>query len=145
MSRIYAVDPGAVATGIASLDTWTNDFHAKQCTSPLGAWGALQYEISSRRSESMDVLLIEDFSSGGHLTKEARKTIGIVDFFYYASFHYLWDSVDVYMRSPQHRLSGQREAAELMGSTIEKLKVDPEKKDAFSALSHCCTYRRTIL
>jgi hypothetical protein len=32
-----------------------------------------------------------------------------------------------------------------MGGTIDELKRDPDRKDAFSALAHCCVYRRTVL
>ncbi len=144
MAYIYSFDPGSSATGLAALDTWTNDFAAKQFENPMDAWAAFEQAMKTRRAEGSDILLIENYSSGGHLTKEARKTIGVVDFLYYASSYYWYEYVDVQMRVPQARLSGQREAAEFMGSTIELLKVDPKRKDAFSALSHACAYRRAL-
>lgn len=137
---IYAFDPGAVATGIAWLDTASDLFYANQFTDPLEAWKVLEEE-----GYKDDVILIEDYRTAATLTKEAKATIEIVGFLKHSvRYGWGWGPAEPIMRVEQHRLSGQREAAQLMGGTIDELKSDPNRKDAFSALSHCCVYRRTI-
>jgi len=135
---IWSFDPGAVATGVAWLDGI--DFYATQFANPIEAWNVLEDEGGRD-----DVVLIEDYRSGSHLTKEAKATIEIVGFLKYAAkTGWGWGTADPVIRVEQHRLSGQREAAQLMGGTIDELKTDPGRKDAFSALSHCCSYRRYL-
>lgn len=139
--RIWAFDPGAVATGVAwvyaqDFDNW----HAQQFANPVDAWEEL-VEYGGKD----DIVLIEDYRTAATLTKEAKKTIEIVGFLKYsAQYGWGWGPNSAVMRVEQHRLSGQREAAELMGGTIDELKSDPSRKDAFSALSHCVVYRRTV-
>jgi hypothetical protein len=136
--RIWAFDPGAVATGVAWLEG--DDWYADQFPDPILAWDQI-IEYGGKH----DLCLIEDYRTSAALTKEAKRTIEIVGFLKYnAEYGWGWGANSAIMRVEQHRLSGQREAAELMGGTIDELKSDPSRKDAFSALSHCCVYRRTV-
>lgn len=138
--KIVAVDPGAVASGVAVMDGHV--WFAKQFKDPQAAWAAIEHEFDEADGDV--VFLIEDYRTGSHLTKEAKATIGLVKFFEQATWYYHAYKVTTVMRVEQHRLSGQREAAYLMGGTIDELKKDPERKDAFSALAHCCVYRRSL-
>lgn len=136
--RIWAFDPGAVATGVAYVEP--DGWYANQFTDPIVAWDQL-IDYGGKN----DVVLIEDYRTSAALTKEAKRTIEIVGFLKYsAEYGWGWGANSAIMRVEQHRLSGQREAAELMGGTIDELKRDPSRKDAFSALSHCLVYRRTV-
>lgn len=140
--KIVAVDPGAVATGVAMVYQHADSWAAKQFKDPLDAWSAVENEFDECGGVHF---LIEDFRTAGHLTKEGKATVGLVRFFELATLHYHAYTVEkVVIRVEQHRLSGQREAAELMGGTIDELKSDPDRKDAFSALAHCCVYRRGV-
>lgn len=138
--KLVAVDPGAVATGVAVYDKGLYQV-VKQFNDPMVAWSAVEQEFDH---DGDVTFLIEDYRTASHLTKEAKATIGLVRFFELAAKYYYSYNVTVVMRVEQHRLSGQREAAELMGGTIDELKRDPNRKDAFSALAHCCTYLRTV-
>jgi hypothetical protein len=90
-----------------------------------------------------DTILIEMYRSAGYLNKHAQATIEMVGAIKLISKLIFW--TPAVMRAEQARISGQREAAELMGASIEFLRADPGLKDAFSALSHCCSYRRELL
>lgn len=139
--KIFGFDPGSNFSGVAWLDTVTDQFYAGQFADPVDAWGVLEDE-----GDQDDVVLVEIYRSGGHLTKEAKATIEVVGYFKYtARYGWGWGASKAIERVEQHRLSGQREAADLMGGTIDKLKVDPDRKDAFSALSHCTAYRRSLV
>jgi hypothetical protein len=136
--RIWAFDPGAVATGVAFVEE--DGWYADQFPDPILAWDQL-IEYGGKH----DLVLVEDYRTSAQLTKEAKATIEIVGFLKYnAEYGWGWGANSAIMRVEQHRLSGQREAAELMGGTIEELRRDPNRKDAFSALSHCCVYRRGV-
>lgn len=138
--KVFAFDPGAVATGVAWLDYPSSSWYAKQFADPVEAWQVVEEE-----GERDDVILVEIYRSGGYLTKEAMATIEVVGFFKNAvRLGWGWGGKVPVLRVEQHRLSGQSEAAELMGGTVAELKKDPERKDAFSALAHCITYRRTL-
>ena len=138
--KIIAVDPGAVASGVACIYSHTESWFADQYTDPLKAWEVIEDAMDDAHE---CVFLVEDFQTSAQLTREGRTTIGYVGFFELAARVY-HSHHTILVKSPQHRLSGQREAAQLMGGTIEELKRDPSRKDAFSALSHCCVYRRTV-
>jgi hypothetical protein len=142
--KIIAVDPGAVATGVAMVYSQAAPeyYTAVQFKDPLDAWGAIENAFDFDNEDT--VFLIEDYRTAASLTKEAKATIGLVRFFDLAAKYYHTYGVEVVIRVEQHRLSGQREAAQLMGGTIDELKSDPNRKDAFSALAHCCVYRRTV-
>lgn len=139
--KIFAFDPGAVASGVAWIGLSTEiDWGAKQFADPVEAWGVLE-DIGGPD----DICLVEQYRSGSHLTKEAMATIEVVGYFKYtARYGWGWGPNKAVMRVEQARLSGRRDAAELMGGTIEDLEKDPNRKDAFSALSHCITYARTV-
>jgi len=138
--KIWAFDPGAVATGVAWVYDNGPGHYATQMSHPVDAW-----DILINHGAEEDIVLVEDYRSGSQLTKEAKATIEIVGFLKYSTkYGWGWGPNEPVMRVEQHRLSGQREAAELMGGTIEALKTDPDRKDAFSALAHCITYRRTL-
>lgn len=132
---IYAVDPGAVYTGVAWLRS--NSAGWKQFDDPIFLWGALVDRV-----DEYDTVLVEDYSHGGTFTIEAKRTLKIVGFLEY-SLQY--KGIKVVMRTKDQRLSGRREAAVMMdNSSIKELEADVERKDAFSALSHVVTYRRTL-
>ncbi len=135
--KIVAVDPGHNETGVAVLDS--DHWHARQFANPLSAWSAIEDELDDTQEVHF---LVEDYRSGGFVTKEAKTTIGLVKFFKLAADYYHSYQVTVFLPVEQARLSGQREAAELMGDTIENLVKDPKRKDAFSALAHCISHRR---
>lgn len=144
--RIWAFDPGAVATGVAWVLRTPEDhpsepsWYAAQFADPVDAWNVLE-----NKGGGHDTVLVEMYRSGGHLTKEAMATIEVVGFFKHVTkLGWGWGSSRAIMRVEQHRLSGQRDAAELMGGTIDSLRKDPERKDGFSALAHCITYRRSL-
>lgn len=129
----WCVDPGAVASGLANA----NEFYWSwnQYTEP----GELYQYFYSCSNASRDTLLIEDYSHGGTFTAEAKATLEIVGFMYYSA---RMDGYKVHKVHKDKRLSGQGPAAVLMGGTVAELKKDPERKDAFSALSHCLVYNR---
>jgi hypothetical protein len=92
---------------------------------------------------SGDVSIIEMYRSAGYLNKHAQNTteaIGALKFMCKS----IWIAEPL-MRPEQARLAGQREAAAMMGLSVTELRQDPFRKDAFSALSHCCSYRRELL
>jgi len=141
--KIWAFDPGSNATGAAYIEdsdtrlTWW----ASQYADPLEAWERL---IDHGGKD--DIVLIEDYRTAGHLTKEAKATLKVVGFLEHsARYGWGWGANEPVMRMEQHRLSGRREAAELMGGTIDVLESEKYRKDAFSALAHCCSYRRTLV
>lgn len=142
--RIWAFDPGAVATGLAWLDRDTDEWAAKQFANPQDA-----YRIFDQEYAFEDVVLIEDYSHGGAFTREAKETVEIVGFLKhalgYVNGRELFTTIPVFIRHKDKRLSGQAEAAALMGGTTVDLKKDPENKDAFSALAHACVFRRELL
>lgn len=142
--RIWAFDPGAVATGVAWLNKDADDWGARQFENPQEA-----YRYFNTFYEIYDVVLIEDYSHGGAFTREAKETVEIVGFLKhalgYANGTDLFTTIPVFVRHKDKRLSGQAEAAALMGGTTVDLKKDPENKDAFSALAHACVFRRELL
>lgn len=132
-SRTWAIDPGAVASGLAWIDG-------------ASCWDALQFddpvELYQHLTNSLlpqDVVLIEDYSHGGTFTAEAKATLKIVGFMEYALTE--GQIVSPVLRHKDKRLPGQRDAAQLMGKSVADLKKDPHRKDAFSALAHCIMYR----
>ncbi len=136
---IWGFDPGSNATGVACLDG-DHSFKWGQFEDPIEAWEQL-IEFGNKD----DIVLIEDYRTAGHLTREAKETLKIVGFLEYSAYYgWGWGQSAPVMRVEQHRLSGRREAAQLMGGTIEELESDKSRKDAFSALAHCCVYRRSL-
>lgn len=131
----WCVDPGAVASGCSNLNQYYRSW--EQFTDPKEMY---QY-IFSCASQDRDTILLEDFSHGGAFTLEAKQTLEIVGFVYYAAS---MDGFKVIRRHKDKRLSGQGPAAQMMGDTVANLKRDPEKKDAFAALAHCVVYNREI-
>lgn len=141
--RIWAYDPGAVFTGLAYLNWYgqdefsSNDMMWWQATDVVELYDTmLEYDPSWR-----DVILVEDFSHGGAFTLEAKKTLEIVGFL---ARQIPRDDLTMLRRYKDKRLSGQTEAARLMGSTVSALKKDVARKDAFSALAHAVTYTREV-
>lgn len=131
--QVTTFDPGAVATGLATIDNegkpWWN-----QLDDPVRA-----YKTFTRWATPDDIVLVEDYSHGGAFTREAKLTVEIVGFIYYTA---TLDGYKVLRRNKDKRLSGQGEAARFMGDEVSVLKKDKNRKDAFSALSHCVVYRR---
>lgn len=135
---IWAVDPGSVATGVAVVHSDDPEyFHAEQFTDPKDA-----YDYLAGAYCSLDTLLIEMYRSAGHLNQHAQATIEVIGFIRHAIEHSCGKAA--LLVTEQSRLSGQREAADLMNGSIDTLRMDPNRKDAFSALSHACAYRRRI-
>ncbi len=136
---IWGFDPGSNATGVAFTegDMW----YADQFVDPLDAWRVLEDEGGRE-----DIVLIEGYRTASSLTKEAKATIEIVGGLkMLARYGWGWGPGTYVERVEQHRLSGRREAAQLMGGTIEELESDKDRKDAFSALAHCIVFRRTLV
>lgn len=131
----WCVDPGAVASGMANLNKYYRSW--EQFTDPEALYEYF-YNVSTA---NRDTLLVEDFSHGGTFTLEAKQTIEVIGFIVHAA---TMDGYKVIRRHKDKRLSGQGPAAEMMGDTIARLKKDPEKKDAFSALAHCVVYNREM-
>lgn len=139
--RVWAFDPGSSFSGLAGLyydgkpyepgdSTWA------QYSDPVELYNHFHQDFDHYRD---DRILVEDFSHGGAFTLEAKQTVEIVGFLARQLYR---DGYKVERRHKDKRLSGQSEAAKLMGGTVAALKKDPAKKDAFSALAHCITYAR---
>lgn len=128
--RVWAIDPGAVATGVAYMHLDLYSWACWQHVDPRAVMNKVVPDLSFR-----DYLLVEDYSHGGAFTKEAKQTIEIIGYFKYTI-------PNVVLVHKDKRLSGQAEAARMMESTIPELKRAPSYKDAFSALSHCVVWRR---
>jgi hypothetical protein len=139
--KVWAFDPGSSFTGLAGLiyDGWPHvpeDTTWAQYSDPVDLYNHYHHDFTHMRNEKV---LVEDFSHGGAFTLEAKQTIEIVGFLTRQLYR---DGYKVERRHKDKRLSGQSEAAKLMGGTVAELKKDPAKKDAFSALAHCITYAR---
>lgn len=141
--RIWTFDPGAVQTGLAYVSWYGQPWFSPtdmmwwQSSSVEDLYEYMEGEEPAWR----DVFIVEDFSHGGAFTLEAKQTIEIVGFL---TRQLAREGYKVVRRHKDKRLSGQGQAAQLMGSTVGSLKTDPARKDAFSALSHCITYTREV-
>ena len=136
LNYIWAFDPGSRATGVAQVHPENLEFWgADQFTDVKDAWHYVDSQVGFG-----DTFIIEMYRSSGHLTKHGQATIEVIGFLKNA-IQYFYD-VQPIMVPEQARLSGRREAAELMGMSIGEMETNPTRKDAFSALSHCCSYRR---
>jgi hypothetical protein len=135
---IWAVDPGSRATGVAVVHSENPEFwEAEQFADPKDAF----FYIDARTSMT-DVFIIEMYRSAGYLTNHGQRTIEAIGWLKNA-IEYFYDKPPI-MVPEQARLAGRREAAELMGMSIAEMEQNPQRKDAFSALSHCCSYRREL-
>lgn len=148
--QIWAFDPGAVFTGLAGVfyepTEGVPDLSpglAKDSTWAQFSDAVELYEdfCKTYTHYKNDVVLVEDYTHGGAFTKEAKQTLEVVGFL---TRQLPRDGYKVVRRGKDQRLSGQSEAARLMGGTVADLKKDPAKKDAFSALAHCITYYREM-
>jgi hypothetical protein len=140
--KIYAFDPGSVATGVAC---YTNDttWLARQFTDPVDAWEAFENDMSMSWDNPMDVVaLVEDYRSGGHITSHAKNTIEVVG---YLKLSLRASGYPFHMRVEQHRLSGNTKADKLLISRGITNPESPNWKDARSALAHCVTYHRQFI
>lgn len=147
--QIWAFDPGAVFTGLASvfyerLDTvedlrpHKDDFTWLQYSSVEELYDHFTTKFTRYKNT---VVLVEDYTHGGTFTKEAKQTLKVVGFL---ETQLRRDGYDVVMRHKDQRLSGQSDAARLMEGSVTALKKDPARKDGFSALAHCITYHREM-
>ena len=137
--KIWAFDPGSVATGVAFVYQHAESFQACQFEDIDDVAGVLEDDQFHDRD---DIFLIEMYRTAGHLNKHAQRTIEMI-----GGLKYMIRSltgVEPQLVTEQARLSGQREAADLMNGSIDTLRQDPQRKDAFSALAHCCAYRRRL-
>jgi hypothetical protein len=148
--QIWAFDPGAVFTGLAGIFYGPHGTVADLTPEPEqdSTWAQFSdavelYEHFTKgfTHYKNDVVLVEDYTHGGTFTKEAKQTLEIVGFL---TRQLPRDGYKVVRRNKDQRLSGQSDAARLMGGTVAALKKDPAKKDAFSALAHCITYHREM-
>lgn len=142
--RIWAVDPGAVFSGVAFIKHHSDTFSWGQFSDPTELWYSIMEggDFHSGFQPWTDTLLIEDYTHGGAFTKEAKQTLEVFGYIKLRAQEEAWRKVEV--RHKDKRLSAQREAAKLMESTVAELKDDPARKDAFSALAHCIAYRREM-
>lgn len=140
--KIYAFDPGSVATGVAC---YTNDakWLARQFTDPTEAWEFFENDwVNSWDNTEEDVVLVEDYRSGGHITSHAKNTIEVVG---YLKLSLRASDYPFHMRVEQHRLSGNTHADALL---IGRGVTNPQStnwKDARSALAHCITWHRQFV
>lgn len=135
---VWAFDPGSVATGVACIHPDSDDFVlAEQFPDPKDAW-----HFFETQSSVDDIVLIEMYRSAGFLNQHAQKTIEVIGFLKH-TYEYYYGKPALIV-AEQARLSGRREASKFMGADMEDLWTDPHRKDAFSALAHCCAYRRRI-
>jgi hypothetical protein len=137
--KIYAFDPGSVATGVAC---YVNDEYwgARQFTDPVHAWEWFENDWAHSWDQSdEDMTLVEDYRSGGHMTAHAKNTIEVVG---YLKLSLRSAGYPFQMRVEQHRLSGNNKADQLLKA---RGVLNPESnnwKDARSALAHCITWHR---
>lgn len=145
--QIWAFDPGSSFTGLAGIfytplegvpDLQPEDFTWAQYSDAVELYDHFRTGFTRYRNS---VVLVEDYTHGGAFTAEAKQTVEIVGFL---TRQLRRDEYKVVRRNKDKRLSGQGEAARLMGGTVAGLKKDPAKKDAFSALAHCITYHRDM-
>lgn len=148
--NIWAFDPGAVFTGLAGI-FYEPGYGVADLEAGFGKAGTwAQFSDAVELYEHFrthfthyrnDVVIVEDYTHGGAFTLEAKQTLEIVGFL---TRQLPRDGYKVVRRGKDKRLSGQSEAARLMGGTVAGLKKDPALKDAFSALAHCITYHREL-
>jgi hypothetical protein len=146
---IWAFDPGSNFSGLAAvfyepLGTVADLLPAPEQDSYWAQFSnavELYDHFYNRTHYKNAVVLVEDYTHGGTFTKEAKQTVEIVGFL---TRQLPRDGFKVVVRGKDQRLSGQSEAARLMGGTVVALKKDPARKDAFSALAHCITYYREM-
>lgn len=143
---IYAFDPGARFTGLAGIfyepyggvaDIGPEDIIWLQYSDEVELYDEFRQYTHYKNS----VVIVEDYTHGGAFTAEAKQTLEIVGFL---TRQLARDGYKVVRRGKDQRLSGQSEAARLMGGTVAELKKDPARKDAFSALAHTITYHREL-
>ena len=126
--NIIAVDPG-LTIGLARVDTYNADWDAWQTTDVHEA----ELWIDNRISwDDNNVLLIEDYISGGHLTKEAKTTLLSLGFFYWRYSKGAWYSVETPV--PQKRKSRVGRATELGEAR------NVEGPHSWDALAHILAY-----
>jgi hypothetical protein len=134
MVAVFAVDPGAVYTGVAMI--WEDgSYGAKQFFDPVEA-----FEWLTGYYYNGDVVLIEDYTHGGIFTKEAKETLRVQGLFEYGIRWKL--GVTPIIRNKSQRLSGVSEATEKVQDANPDLTL-PMTKDAISALAHIITYKRS--
>lgn len=132
--RIIAVDPG-LTIGLAFYDSLTEDFKVDQCDNPFEAIGVI---TGWSMRYDPDALLVEDYQSGGHLTKEAKETIKLVGFFsYWGTLQVTWTETV----APQARLSSVVQATKLL-SAEDLSEMHRNGRDAVAALAHAISYAR---
>jgi len=145
--QIWAFDPGSNFTGLAGIfyehlgtvsDMAPEDIEWLQFSDAVELYDEFHNGYTRVKNT---VVLVEDYTHGGAFTKEAKQTLEIVGFL---TRQLPRDGYKVVRRNKDQRLSGQSEAARLMGGTVADLKKDPIKKDAFSALAHTITYHREM-
>lgn len=142
--RIFSFDPGAKFTGLATTTwygqpelTWNDGLYLWQHEDPAFLYDEMMDFEPDRRTH----VLVEDYSHGGAFTAEAKQTLEVVGFLTTQAAR---DGFTVVRRHKDKRLSGQAEAARLLGNSVAELKKEPKIKDAFSALSHLITYTREV-
>lgn len=148
--HLWAFDPGAVFTGLAGLfyepvgtvsdleEGFGKDSTWAQFSDAVELYDHFHNHFTHYNN---DVVIVEDYTHGGAFTIEAKQTVEIVGFL---TRQLPRDGYKVVRRGKDKRLSGQGEAARLMGGTVAGLKKDPARKDAFSALAHCITFHREL-
>lgn len=126
------MDPG-LTIGLASLSTISQGFRVHQTNS---VQEALEW-IEDIQEYPADHFLVEDYISGGHLTKEAKITIKRVGLFEeWGTYFYGGTQMVV----PQARLSSVDTATKLIGDDAAKMYRNG--KDAIAALAHAISFAR---
>lgn len=120
--RVIAIDPG-VTIGLAHITEgsgkyWSWDTH--QTKDIIEA-----FEWVDELINGFSTLVIEDFISAGHLTKEAKRTLKVIGFFEYS----YQDTLHVEIATPQKRLPFVKQAHEL---TLSRNLPGPHSADALA-------------
>lgn len=139
---ILGIDPGSVETGVVVYRHPDEKLlYAFQTKKPEDVTEGLHEFYHHLAAGTKVVVLIEDYQSGGHLTKDAKRTIMLVGHFYHHFLYYEHrENVTVKLVPPQRRRAYVRSAAAVLGGD-PSMERDPKKKDTLSALAHCLAER----
>jgi len=124
--RVIAVDPGETI-GLAYYDSDTGVVRVTQTNTPELAYGDFAVWVKLYRP---DELIVENYHSSGHLSREGKTTIEVLGLFKYGA--------GCSVVAPQARLAFVSQAEELLKE--ERKDMHRKGRDAISALAHAIAY-----